>query len=151
MIDGIDLKILTIMQHEARIANAEVARQVGLTPSAILERIRKLERSGVIQAYETKVSHFALGLNIIAFVWVKLKDMASYRATGAELAGLREVMEVHNMAGEECFLVKTAAKDTKDLARILEKINKINNVRATRTNITLDQYKETFALPLEQV
>ncbi len=147
MIDNIDRKILNIIQANARTPNAEVARRVGLTPSAILERIRKLERTGVIQGYETRVDHFAMGLNIMAFVWVKLKDMALYPATGRELAGLKHVMEVYNMAGEECFLLKVAAKETKDLACILGTINQIDNVRATRTNITLEQYKQTLSLP----
>lgn len=150
MFDSTDLHILNILQKNARTPNAEVARQVGLTPSAILERVRKLERSGVIQAYETRVDHHAMGLNILAFVWVKIKDMARYRATAEELAKLNQVMEVHHMAGEECFLLKMAAKETKDLAHILEIINQIDNVRATRTNITLDQNKHTLCLPLDQ-
>ena len=72
-----------------------------------------------------------MGLNIMAFVWVKLKDMALYRHTGKDLAKLNQVMEVHNMAGEECFLLKVAARETKDLALILEAINQIDNVKAT--------------------
>jgi Lrp/AsnC family leucine-responsive transcriptional regulator len=147
MIDSTDLKILNILQSSARVANAEIARRVGLTPSAILERVRKLERGGVIQGYETRLDHYALGFNLEAFVWVKLKDMAIYRQTGHDIAGLPQVLEVHHMAGEDCYLLKVVARDTKDLASLLERINQTDNVRSTRTNITLEQFKDSLVLP----
>lgn len=147
MIDSTDHRILNILQLGSRVANAEIARRIGLTPSAILERIRKLERSGIILAYETRLDHHALGFNLEAFVWVKLKDMSIYRQTGHDIAELDQVLEVHHMAGEDCYLLKVVARDTKDLASLLEGINQINNVRSTRTNITLEQFKDSLILP----
>ncbi|HSF41563.1 MAG TPA: Lrp/AsnC family transcriptional regulator, partial [Thermoanaerobaculia bacterium] len=76
MIDDTDRQILTILQSNARISNAEIARQVGMAPSAILERIRRLEAKGVIQGYETRINPEALGLGLLAFVYVRSSDFA---------------------------------------------------------------------------
>jgi Lrp/AsnC family leucine-responsive transcriptional regulator len=149
MIDSIDLQILKILQQSSRTSNAEIARQVGLTPSAILERIRKLERSGELIGYETRLDPYILGFDIQAFVWVKVKDMATFRKTGSRLAELDQVLEIHTMAGEYCYLLKVLARDTKDLAALLEIMNQIENIECTRTSITLDQVKDSLVLPLK--
>ena len=81
MIDEIDRQILNILQQNARTPNAEIARQVGMAPSAVLERIRKLETRGVIRGYEARIDPEALGLNLLAFVFVRAED-------GQELARL---------------------------------------------------------------
>ena len=84
MIDETDLQILKILQSNARTPNAEIARQVGMAPSAILERIRKLEQRGVIQGYEARIAPEALGLGMLAFVAVRTEERGgrSARANG---------------------------------------------------------------------
>ena len=74
MIDEIDRQILTILQQNARTSNAEIARQVDMAPSAVLERIRRLEARGVIQGYEARINPEALGLGLLAFVFVRSND-----------------------------------------------------------------------------
>lgn len=145
MIDDKDREILAILQQNARISNAEIARQVGMAPSAILERIRRLEAGGVIQGYETRISPEALGYNLLAFVFVATNDFAGDLRTAERLAELPEVQEVHHIAGEDCFLVKVRAQDAKSLGRLLRE--KLGNLR-TRTTIVLETVHEHGRVPL---
>jgi Lrp/AsnC family leucine-responsive transcriptional regulator len=149
MNDDIDEKILTILQSDARTSNAEIARQLGMAPSAIFERIRKLEARGVISGYETRLNPRALEAGLLAFVFVR--DEAAYGAleTGAALARIPEVQEVHNVAGEDCYLVKVRVADTEALSRLLrERFGAIPSIRSTRTTIVLDTLKESAKVHL---
>jgi Lrp/AsnC family leucine-responsive transcriptional regulator len=88
MIDAISLKILKILQEKARIPNVEVARQVGMAPSAVLERIRKLEKQGFIDGYEVRLNPKRFAKSLVAFVAVKLKKAVPHtRGTGSSLRG----------------------------------------------------------------
>ena len=148
MIDGTDEQILTILQSDARISNAEIARQIGLAPSAVLERIRKLEDRGIIRGYRTDIDPRAVEFGLTVFVTVKTSECGSDAEEA--LAKIPEVLEVHDVAGEDCFLLKIRTKDTDALGRLLrEKIKPIPTVSATRTTVVLQTFKETNALPLE--
>jgi Lrp/AsnC family transcriptional regulator, leucine-responsive regulatory protein len=148
MIDETDLRILEILQENARTANAEIARQVGMAPSAVLERVRKLEERGVIQGYNARVDPGALGLDLTAFVFVRADERAGAPTTAHRLAEIPEVQEVHHVAGEDCFLAKVRVQGTKALGRLLqEKIGAIDTIRSTRSTIVLDTIKETCVLP----
>jgi len=148
MIDGIDRQILTIVQRDARIANAEIARRIGLAPSAVLERLRKLEERGVIRGYHADIDPRALDFGLTTFVAVRTSECGS----GAEqkLAAIPEVLEVHDVAGEDCFWLKVRTKDTDALGRLQrEKIRPIPTVLGTRTTVVLQTYKETTELPID--
>jgi len=107
MIDDIDQKILSIIQGNARTSNAEIARQVGMAPSAVLERIRKLEEKGVIRGYEVRLNPRALELGLVAFVSVRTKDRYGSLETAENLAKLPEVLEVHHTAGEDLLFAES--------------------------------------------
>lgn len=148
MIDEIDRQILNILQQNARTPNAEIARQVGMAPSAVLERIRKLETRGVIQGYEARIDPEALGLHLLAFVFVRSDDPGGAQ-TGEILAAIPEVQEVHHVAGEDCFLVKVRARDARTLGRLLrERFAGSGTVRSTRTTVVLDSLLESARLPV---
>ena len=150
MIDDTDLQILTILQSNARTPNAEIARQVGMAPSAILERIRKLEQRGVIQGYEARIDPAALGLGLLAYVAVRTDERAGDECAGERLARIPEVQEVHHVAGEDCYLLKVRVRDAKALGRLLQdRIKGVEPVRATRTTVVLDTLRETSLLPLD--
>lgn len=152
MIDETDRQILNILQQNARTSNAEIARQVGMAPSAILERIRRMEQKGVIQGYEARINPEALGLNLLAYISVRSNDMAGEARTGALMAQAPEVQEVHHIAGEDCFLVKVRVRDAKTLGRLLrERLGAINTVTSTRTTVVLETLRESAQLPLEAV
>ena len=151
MIDEIDWQILSILQENARNSNAEIARQVGMAPSAIFERLRKLEERGIIAEYTLRLNPRALGLGLLAFIFVRADERVGSNETAAVLAKIPEVQEVHHIAGEDCYLVKVRAADTEDLGRLLrERFGSIKSVRSTRTTIVLNTVKETVKLPLEK-
>jgi Lrp/AsnC family transcriptional regulator, leucine-responsive regulatory protein len=148
MPDSTDLSILALLQANARISNADIARKLGMAPSATLDRIRKLERSGVIQGYAARIDPAALGLGLTAFILVRTEERVGSGAIGQALARLPEVLELHHVAGEDCYLVKVRVADTEDLSRILrERFGRLKGVRNTRTTIVLSTVKEDGPLP----
>jgi Lrp/AsnC family leucine-responsive transcriptional regulator len=147
--DTIDRRIVEILQRNARTSHAEIARQVELAPSAVLERVRKLESRGVLLDYPARVDPRALGLDLLAFVFVRADERPSDGSTGAGLARIPEALEVHHVAGEDCYLVKVRAASPEALGRLLrEKFGAIPTVRSTRTTIVLGTLKESTELPL---
>lgn len=150
MFDATDRQIISLLQGNARITNADIARQLGMAPSAILERIRKLEGRGVIEGYETRIAPRAVGLGLLAFVFVRSDERAGADDTGERLAAVPEVQEVHHVAGEDCYLAKVRARDPEDLGRILkERFGTIPQVRSTRSTIVLGTLKESARLALD--
>jgi Lrp/AsnC family leucine-responsive transcriptional regulator len=146
MIDDIDTQILNMLQT-ARVSNAEIARQVNLAPSAVLERVRKLEERGIIRGYSALIDPKQVGFGLVAFVFVKTNEC--HDETDERLAAIPEVLEVHDVAGDDSYLLKVRAEDPEDLARILrEKFKSIPTVVSTRTTVVLRTVKETSELPL---
>jgi Lrp/AsnC family leucine-responsive transcriptional regulator len=149
MIDDIDRQILNILQQNARTSNAEIARQVEMAPSAVLERIRRLEAKGVIQGYEVRINPEALEQNLLAYVFVRSNDFDSDLKTAEMLADIPEVLEAHHIAGEDCYLLKVRTRDAKALGRLLrERIGSNGSVQSTRTTIVLETLREGSRLPL---
>ena len=149
MLDDVSLQILNIIQNNARTSNAEIARKVGMAPSAIFERIRKLESQGVIQGYAASLDPSVLGLDLVAYVFVGTDEQGGGFEIGARLSEFPEVQEIHLVDGDDCYLIKVRVADTGALARLLrEKIRAIPSVRSTRTTVVLKSLKETGNLPL---
>jgi Lrp/AsnC family leucine-responsive transcriptional regulator len=148
-LDDTDLRILGLLQDNARTSNADIARDIGMAPSATLERVRKLEERGLVQGYEARLDPVLLGRGLTAFVFVRTNEMPVGQRAAQALAAINEVLEVHHVAGEDCFLVKVRASDTRDLHRLIrERIGIIPQVTSTRTTIVLETVKETLKLPL---
>ena len=149
MLDVTDREIVALLQGDARMANAEIARRLDMAPSAIFDRIRKLEERGIIAGYEARVNARVLGLGLTAFIFVRGEDGVNDPKTGTLLARIPEVQEVHHVAGEDCYLVKVRVADTEALGALLrERIGAIKAVRSTRTTIALGTIKETYQLPI---
>jgi Lrp/AsnC family leucine-responsive transcriptional regulator len=147
--DGIDRQILKILQSDARTSNAELARQVGLAPSAVLERVRKLEERGIVRGYEARLNPADVDLGLLAFVYVRTDERLGSPIAERQLAEIPEIQEVHHIAGEDCFLVKLRVANTEALQTLLrERIGAIPTVRSTRTTIVLASVKETATLPV---
>lgn len=148
MIDETDRKILTILQDNARISNADIARSVGKAPSAVLERVRRLERRGIITGYEARVNPKVVGKSLTAFTFVRTEEAVGSTDAGALLGAFPEVMEVHHTAGQDCYLVKVRVEDTEGLSALLKRFGAIPQVRDTRTTIVLTTVKETSRMDL---
>jgi Lrp/AsnC family transcriptional regulator, leucine-responsive regulatory protein len=148
MLDAIGLEILNILQKKARIPNIEVSRQVGLAPSAVLERIRKMEKQGIIDGYEVRLNPEQFNRAQVAFVHIKTNPAMSDKV-GSELALIPEIQEVHFVSGSDCYLVKIRSADTTALGLLLqEKITTIDGVLSTSTETVLATVKETSQIPL---
>ena len=149
MIDETDRQILMILQENGRTSNADIARRIGMAPSGVLERIRKLEEKKIIRGYYVDIDPKALGLDVMAYIFVKAEKKLI--DTAAELSKIPEVLEVHHICGEDCYMVRALASDTEALGQLLEdKINGIASVNSTRTTIVLSTLKETNRLPIRE-
>lgn len=151
MIDEMDRRILSLLQQDARLPNAEIARRVGMAPSATLERLRKLEERGVITGYEVRLDPRKLGLGLTAFIFVRSQGKVAEIDTGERLKQHPNVLEVHHIAGEDCYLVKVRATDTEELGRMLRAdFSTMPNVVSTRTTIVLGTLKESARMPVPE-
>ncbi|SEP24856.1 Lrp/AsnC family transcriptional regulator [Propionispora vibrioides] len=142
--DTIDKKILSLLQSNARMSNADIAREIKLAPSATLSRIRKLEEEGVILGYEARLNPHVLGADMLAFVLVKVtgdKDIE------ADLAAIPGAQEIHNIAGDDCYLLKIRTKNTEALSKLLKEKVRGESI-STKTIIVLATLKETGQLVL---
>ncbi|MBY0113055.1 MAG: Lrp/AsnC family transcriptional regulator [Phycisphaerales bacterium] len=149
MLDDVDLHIVAALQANARTTNAELARELDMAASAVLERVRKLEARGVITAYEARVAPKSVGAMLTAFIFVRAEERPFTGETGKALAAVPQVQEVHNLAGEDCYLVKLRVRDTDELTRVLrERFSAIPSITSTRTTIVLETVKETGRLHL---
>jgi Lrp/AsnC family leucine-responsive transcriptional regulator len=148
-VDSIDLQIVRSLQANARETQADIARAVGLAPSAVLERIRKLEAKGIIKGYSARVEPKAVGLGMLAFVAVRTDEACAEDRISRALGDFPEILEVHHVAGDDCHLIKVRARDAEHLGQLLRtRIGRIPGVRSTRTTIVLETIKETSCLPL---
>jgi len=148
MFDKIDHKILTILNRQARIPVAEMARQVGLSPAGVHNRLRRLEESGVVQGYAVRLDPVALGHPLLAFVAVTLGVMRRAEEVAQALRDMGQVLEVHHTVGEACFLLKVRCPDTGALEDLLARINDLEPVRATNTVVVLRTSKDAANPPL---
>lgn len=148
-LDEIDLQILHILQDKARVPNAEVSRQVGMAPSAVLERIRKLEERGIIEGYEVRINPAAFAQGLVAFLFIEV-DPADSAQLDERLAQIAGVQEIHQIAGPDGYLVKLRVANPGELGRILrEEIQRFPGVRATRTQIVLNTIKDNHRIDLD--
>ena len=93
MLDSTDIQILNILQENGKITNAELARQIGMAPSGVLERVKKLEQKGIIAGYEVRLNPKALGISLSTFIQIKTSDAVGSSEIGRQLAGIDEVLD----------------------------------------------------------
>ena len=147
MINKIDAQILNILQENSRISNAEIARRIKMAPSAVLERIKKLEKNEIIKKYTTQLNATEVNKDLLAFIHVRATGPIVDQNTAKALARVPEVQEVHMVAGEDCFLIKVRVENPAALTDLLRtKIATISSIRSTSTTIVLETVKETSEL-----
>jgi Lrp/AsnC family leucine-responsive transcriptional regulator len=151
MIDSKDKQILNILMENCRVSNAEIARQMNMAPSAILERVRKLEKKGIINGYELRLDPRALGLILTVITLVKTEENVGSTRIGRELAAIPEIQEVYFTAGEYSYMVKARLADTNALTGLLQKMGEVSGIRDTRTTFVLDTIKETVGLDINSL
>ncbi len=151
MLDTIDRKILTILQQNGRITNAKLAATVGLSPPAVLERVRRLEATGVIDRYVAILDRAQAGFTIQTIVMVCLShhQISSLQTVKERLTRMDEVLEVHQLTGEVDFLLKVAVKDMPSYTDFVNnKLSGIPGIQNVKTSFILDTLKNNTALSL---
>jgi Lrp/AsnC family transcriptional regulator, leucine-responsive regulatory protein len=149
-IDERDSQILQLVQRDASLAQAEIARQVGLSTAAVHERLKKLEASGIIRRWTAVVDGAAVGASIAAFVEVFLDHPRHERALIDRVAGLDEVLECHHVTGEFSLLLKVRVRSMEALRQLLlHQLTSLDGVSRTRTVVVLSTVKEeTYVMPV---
>lgn len=152
LLDDIDLQILDNLQTNARMSNADLARVLNMAPSAVLERVKKLEQKKVIRQYSTVIDPAALQQKLLAFIFIKSKEgFTCSNETTRRLAEIPEIQEVHHIAGEDCFLVKIRTTDSASLMELMRNsLQKIPNILSTKTTIVLETVKENQQLVINR-
>ncbi|RAP29035.1 Lrp/AsnC family transcriptional regulator [Candidatus Marinamargulisbacteria bacterium SCGC AG-343-D04] len=151
-IKPVDLKILKLLQDQGRITNLKISQEIGLTPSATMERVRKLEERGFINQYVTLINPENFDFNLTAFVWISTTVPNWDESISEALLNIAYIQEIHEVQGQSSYLCKIKTKDVKELSRLLrDYFGKIGTVSNTQTQIVMRTIKETPTIDLSQV
>ncbi|WP_337866419.1 Lrp/AsnC family transcriptional regulator [Ignavibacterium sp.] len=151
-IDSIDKQILTILQQDAQITNVELAGKIGISPPAMLERVKRLEKNGIIKRYVAIVDPTKVSKGIFAIVSVSLSahQLSSIDQFTRQIKKLDEVLECYHVAGEEDFILKIAVSSIEEYEKfILSKLTKINGVSKVNTKFVLSTVKYNTKIKIE--
>lgn len=136
-LDSIDLSLVELLQADGRRPYAELGAAVGISGPSVHERVKKLEARGVIEGYTAIVRPEALGYGVLAFIWLtQAPGTAGHDLTEA-FAQFTEIEECHHIAGEADYLLKIRARDTRDLERVLKRLQTTPDVFSTETDVVL--------------
>ena len=148
-LDRLDRRLLDLLQNDGRLAITELAQRVGLSATACTERVRRLERDGVISGYYARVNPRALGKGLLVFVDLKLaaKSAAAFDRVRDQLAVMPEVMECHLISGEFDYLIKARIAEMTDYRRFLGTIlDKLPGAVESRSYVVMEEVKESLYL-----
>ena len=153
-LDAIDVRILAALQDDASLTNVDLARQVGLSPSPCLARVRALEEAGVILRRVTLLDPVKLGASVSVFIQVTLEKQTEpvLDAFEAAMASFPEVMECYLMTGDSDYLLRVVVSDTVALQHfIVGRLSKTRGVANIRSSFALKQVKYKTALPINDL
>jgi DNA-binding Lrp family transcriptional regulator len=139
-LDRIDRALLSALQVEGRLRLEDLARRVELAPSSVHDRLRRLQRTGVIRRWTIDVSPEALGLSVLALVGARASRPCS-ELVGA-LEQIREIEECHSVAGQLSFILKLRAANTEHLLQLIERLKQIPGIEDTETTVVLKTHLE---------
>ena len=145
-LDDVDRKILDLLQQDGRMTNAAIGAEVGMTAPSVFERIRKLEQRGVIKGYSAVVNPAALGKVITAFIRLTAAWDERHEPGIAEISRDPDVLELYNVAGEDCFILKTRVDNPEQLEALLQRIRSRITVQRSVTMIAMSAIKENAPL-----
>lgn len=148
--DKIDLQILKLLQENSKITNLDLSKKIGLSPAPTLERVKKLELSGVIKSYHAKVDALAIGLNVRTFALVNLAWQKENALDNflEKIRKIEEVTECYIITGDADFLMKIVCKDLPAYEKLLFKtLSQIEEIERIKTLMTLSKVKKDKVLP----
>ncbi|CAM3378380.1 Lrp/AsnC family transcriptional regulator [Stackebrandtia soli] len=135
--DDTDERIVQLLQNNARMSYAELARQVGLTSPSVQERVAKLERNEIITGYRAEINPEAVGLGITALIGIVTTAGADYPQVAEGIRPIREVESCYFMAGEESYLLKARVGTMAELEQLVNRLSRLPGIGGTRTTIAL--------------
>ncbi|MGV1757718.1 Lrp/AsnC family transcriptional regulator [Rhizobium sp. P44RR-XXIV] len=150
-LDEIDKRILRVLQRDGRIQNIELAKEVGLSPSPCLRRVKLLEDAGIIDRYVAVLNPVKAGLplSLFARVWLTAQDAETIDHFIAAMKKLPQVMECYIMLGESDALLRVAVSDLDDYRQFQSThLTKINGIQNVKTDVPSEVVKQSYALPL---
>jgi Lrp/AsnC family transcriptional regulator, leucine-responsive regulatory protein len=149
MIDEIDRQILHLLQEDCRLSNAALAEVVGLTASSVYERVKKLEKRGIIEKYVAVVNAAAVGKPITAFIRLTITTPPtdSYLTAKQSMVevcrSVAAVQECHSVSGTDCYILKIRVANTEELEKLIETLRDTSFVTGSVSSIVLSSHKET--------
>lgn len=153
-IDETDRKILQLLQENGRMTNAALAEEVGLTPTPMLQRIKKLEQRGIIRGYRAIIDPIAMGRGLMAYVAVQLREhkLTIHEEFIAAIRKFEEVLECHHISGEEDFLLKVLVRDMQEYENfVLYRMNEIPAIARVKTTFVLSSPKMETSIPIDNI
>lgn len=150
-LDEVDVQLLALLQQDGRITNADLAKKVGLSPPSVLQRVRVLEKAGLIKGYFGLLDPEKLGLRITALAMISLslhqeQPIERFRRSVNEIP---EILECYHVSGEFDFLLKIVVKDIRSYEQLIrEKLSKIKGIGQIKTSFVLATTKHTTQIPL---
>lgn len=150
-LDLIDCKLLEILQQNGKLTTKEIAQQVHLSPTPVYERIRRLEREGVIKKYVAIVEAEKVGKGLIVFCNVTLKEHTKEIGNQfvQDITSLKEVTECYNISGDYDFMLKVMVKDMKHYQDfVINDLGSVKNIGSAHSTFVMGVIKHTYAIPL---
>jgi len=150
-LDATDRKILSILQANSNITNAQLAQKIGLSPASTLERVKKLENAKVIKSYHATVDLAAVGLGVSTFVMVTLKghNKENIQKFLVAMEEIEEVVECHHLTGSADFILKVVSSDIPSYQTLmLEKVSNIEVVDSMQSMVILSTFKDSKVVPI---
>ncbi len=150
-LDEVDIQLLSLLQQDGRITNADLAKKVGLSPPSVLQRVRTLEKLGLIREYAALLDYERLGLRITALAMISLalhqeQPIERFRKAVQDIP---EVLECYHVSGEFDFLLKIVVKDIRAYEQLVrEKLSRIKGIGQIKTSFVLATPKYTTKIPL---
>lgn len=148
--DAIDLYLLRLLKENSKMKYADMGKEVHLSAPAVHERIKKLEKAGIINNYTIKTDPKKLGLSVCAFIMITLSNVTLCADAVFEIEKFHEVEECFSAAGEDSLMLKVRTRDTDALEQLLIKMRAISGIEKTITRIVLTTHFERKAIPTEQ-
>jgi Lrp/AsnC family transcriptional regulator, leucine-responsive regulatory protein len=151
-IDGIDLKILKILQERGKISNIQLSQEIGLSPAPTLERVKKLENSGMIRSYHALVNSSKIGLGFSALIQVSLTRQISnaIRNFTKAVNEIPEIVQCVQLTGNFDYQLTVLVKDIPAFERLIaDKLSKIEEIGQMQTQVVLSVIKDSKVLPIE--
>ncbi|OWY40643.1 AsnC family transcriptional regulator [Xenophilus sp. AP218F] len=150
-LDKMDLKILRLLQKNGRIPMTELAEKVGLSTTPCTERVRRMEREGIIDGYYARLNPQLLGASLLVFVEIKLEAKSGniFDAFRREILSIPEILECHLVSGEFDYLIKARIPDMSMYRKLLGDILlQLPSAKESKSYVVMEEVKETLALPL---